>query len=529
MGITKEGSMMRNLSTVAVFAASLFAAQFASAQEVILKANDGSVDVSGELVSFEDGFYTIRTSLGQMRMSAARVSCVGDACPQIVTAETDFVITGSDTIGDELMPLMLEGYAASLDAESDLQTSNDPTVKSAILVGDQGFGDELASILIRSTGSSSGFAELLEKHAEIAMASRRITPDEARALRATEAGNMVSIDQEHVIGVDSLLILVSPTNPVETLSIDQISEIYAGQITNWSEVGGPNLPINVYSREPGSGTLTTFVDRTLEPRNLSVASSATVVFDNIEMSRAIVDDPAGIGFAGVAFQRGAKSLNVITECGIRTRPDAFSSKTEEYPFQRRLYVYNRADTLSEQGQSLIDFMTSPAADGVIEKSGFINLSVERQPQDNAGGRMRGLIRSTTDAYEVSLMRQLLVELLDWERLSTTFRFSSGSTKLSNKSLEDLERMLDYLEGQPSGTQIAIVAFTDNVGPFASNQTLSEERSEEVAASLVEAAGGRLDAIDITTLGFGSLSPAACNDSDQGRAINRRVEVWIRNR
>ena len=521
--------MMRKLSTAAAFTVGLFAAQFASAQEVILKANDGSVDVSGELISFEDGFYTIRTSLGQMRMSSARVSCVGDACPQISIEEADFTITGADTIGDELMPLMLEGFAASLDAESNLQTSSDPSVKTATLVGDQGFGDELASILIQSTGSSSGFTALLDKSAEIAMASRRITPDEARALRASDAGNMVSINQEHVIGVDSLLILVSQTNPVETLSIDQISGIYAGQITNWAEVGGPDLPINVYSREEGSGTLTTFVDRTLEPRNLTITPSATIVFDNIEMSRAIVDDPAGIGFAGVAFQRGAKSLNVITECGIRTRPDAFSSKTEEYPFQRRLYVYNRGDNLSETGQNLINFMTSPEADGVIEKSGFINLSVERQPQDNAGGRMRGLIRTTSDAYEVSLMRQLLVELLDWERLSTTFRFSSGSTKLSNKALADLERMLDYLDAQPSGTQIAFVAFTDNVGPFASNQALSEQRSQEVAAALKEAAGGRLDNIDITTLGFGSLSPAACNHTDQGRAINRRVEVWIRNR
>ncbi len=529
MGITGRGEVMRKLSTAAIFATSMLAATFASAQNVVLKANDGSVDVSGELVSFEDGFYTIRTQLGQMRMSAARVSCQGDACPQLESAQTDFVITGSDTVGDELMPLMLEGFAASLDAEANIITSSNASVKTANLVGDQGFGEQLASILIESTGSSSAFTALLERAAEIGMSSRRIRPDEARALRADDAGNMVSVDQEHVIGVDSLLVLVNPNNPVDTLSLDQISEIYAGLITNWSEVGGPDLAIQVFTREEGSGTLTTFTERTVEPRDLSVTSSATIVLDNIEMARAVVDTPGAIGYAGVAFQRGAKSLNIITECEIRTRPDAFSAKTEEYPFQRRLYVYNRADTLSETGQALVDFMTSSAADGVIEKSGFINLGVVRQSQDNVGGRMRGLIRSTSDGYEVSLMRQLLVELLDWDRLSTTFRFSSGSTKLSNKALADLERLLNYLDTEDAGVEIALVAFTDNVGPFESNQTLSEQRAEEVADALVAAAGGRLDNIDITTLGFGPLSPAACNDSDEGRAINRRVEVWIRNR
>ncbi len=520
--------MMRKLSTATLFAVSMIASPMAFAQTVVLKANDGSVDVSGELISFEDGFYTIRTQLGQMRMSAARVSCEGSACPQIDTASADFRIAGSDTVGDELMPLLLEGFAASLDAETSIQTSNDPTVKTATLVSDQGFGDELATIVVSSTGSSDAFSALLAQEAEIGMAARRIRPDEARALRDAGAGNMVSIDQEHVVAVDSLLVLVNPNNPVDTLSIDQISQIYAGQITNWSQVGGADLPIKVYTREVDSATAQTFLNRTLDPRNLTVTGLATVVSDNVEMSRAVVDDPAGIGFAAVAFQRGAKSLNIITECDIRTRPDAFSAKTEEYPFQRRLYVYNRLDNLSEDAAALLEFMTSSAADGVVEKAGFINLSVVRQPQDNVGGRMRGLIRTTTDAYEVSLMRQLLVELLDWDRLSTTFRFRAGSTKLDNKALVDLERLLEYLEAQSDDFEIAIVAFTDNVGPFEANLTLSEQRADEVADALKEAAGGRLDNVDITTLGFGPLSPAACNDTEDGRALNRRVEVWIRN-
>ncbi len=499
----------------------------ANAQAVVLKANDGSVDIEGDLVSFEDGVYTIRTLLGEMRMSASRVSCEGAACPVIVLDQSDLTIAGSNTIGDELMPLLLTGYSDGLNAEADIQTGNDPTQKTVSIVGDQGYGDVLSSILISSTGSSDAFAALMEQTAEIGMASRRIQPSEARALRDNGAGNMISVEQERVIAVDSLLIIVHPSNPVDTLSIDQISDIYAGNIRNWSEVGGPDMPITVYSPEADSGTRITFEARTLDQRDYVLRADAQIVSDNISMSRSVVEDESAIGYAGYAFQRGAKSLNVVSECGIRSRPDAFSAKTEEYPFQRRLYVYNRSDNLSETAATLLEYFVSKEADSLVSKSGFIDLGVERTIQDTASGRMRGLIRTTEDPYELSLMRQLLVELLDWDRLSTTFRFASGSNRMDGKALRDLERLLDYLESLPSDTQIAVVGFTDNVGPFGANQTLSENRANEVMNIIRDTGGERVEHIDFTSLGFGPLSPAGCNETLAGQAVNRRVEIWIR--
>lgn len=528
VGDTMFKKTVRAFAAMATIAA--FSAGSAFAQTVVLKANDGSVDVTGELISFEDGFYTIQTLLGQMRMSASRVSCDGDACPQSVVevAATDFTISGSGTIGDELMPLLLEGFASEINAEANIVTSGDAGIKVATLVGDQGFGDPFAAILVASSGASEGFDDLLEGVSEIGMSSRRILPVEARALRDAGAGSMIDIKQEHVVAVDSLLLIVSQENPIDTLSVEQVAGIYSGQITNWSEVGGANLPISVYAREEGSGTRSTFESRMLAPLELTTRLDATIIDTNVDMSRSVVEDPGGIGYAGYAFQRGAKSLNLISECGIRTRPDGFSAKTEEYPLQRRLYVYNRADNVSESAQQFIDYMTTDAADGLVSKSGFIDLSIERQPQSNAGGRMRGLIRSATDQYEVSLMRQLLVEMLDWDRLSTTFRFSSGSNRMDAKAQRDMERLVAFLETQPTGTEIAVVGYTDNVGPFGANQELSESRASDVADIFIDYAGDRLAGVSVTSMGFGELSPADCNETDSGREINRRVEIWIKN-
>jgi phosphate transport system substrate-binding protein len=72
----------------------------------------------------------------------------------------------------------------------------------------------------------------------------------------------------------------------------------------------------------------------------------------------------------------------------------------------------------------------------------------------------------------------------------------------------------------------LVGFTDDVGAFDSNRELSQERAEQVLAELQQRAGDRLQNVNLTYRGFGEVAPTACNQEDRGRAINRRVEVWI---
>lgn len=499
----------------------------AFAQDVVLSANDGSVDVQGELISFDDGFYTIRTPIGEMRMSAARVSCVGVACPVLETEEADFMIAGSDTVGDELLPLLLEGYGGSLGAETDLHTTSDKDIKIATLIGEQGYGDQIAQILIEARGSSTAFQELLAGRAEVGMASRRIRPKEARALRASGGGSMIHVDQERVIAVDSLLILVSPDNPIDVLSIDQISQIYAGEIVNWSELGGANLPINIYARGEDSGTRGVFEARTLDPRSLSISTNVNIVASNIDMSRNVVEDAGGIGYTPFSFRRGAKSIDIITECGIRTRADAFAAKTEEYPFQRRLYLYNKAEGTSEGAQNFLDYTVSDKADNLVAKAGFIDLGVTRHTQDAVVERITVAMNDVTEQFELDLMKEVARSAEDWERLSTTFRFASGSSQLDNKALRDLDRLVQYLEAQPRGTEVALVGFTDSNGPEEANHEVAISRAADVMIAVKEFSGERLGGVEFSSMGFGELSPAACNTTANGRSINRRVEVWIR--
>lgn len=499
----------------------------AFSDEVLLKAADGSVNVVGELVDFVDNNYVIRTTLGEFRISASRVRCEGEACPTFDTTVADVVFAGSDTVGLGMMPLLLSGYASFLDAETSVNATDNESEILANFVGEGGYGEELGSYLVTSTTSSDAFSSLLDKSAQIGMASRRITPDEARELRADGAGNMISSSQEHVVAVDSLVVIVHPDNKVASISIEQLGGVYSGEITNWSELGGDDMPINVIDRQISSGTRGVFMQAIFGQSSDAIAQIGEVAEENNEMAAKVFADPAAIGYSGYAFQRGASSLALVNECGIQTTPDAFSAKTEEYPLQRRLYLYNRSDNLTVASDDFIKYATSSDADGVISKSGFIDLGVKVRNMELEGPRTKQLLVPDADPYESSVMREMLRQMLEYDRLSTTFRFATGSSRMDERGTVDMARLLTYLETQPAGTTVMFAGFTDSVGAFDGNRVLSGRRSASVAEQFGEFAGDRISQIELESTGFGEIAPVACNTADLGRAINRRVEVWIK--
>ena len=426
------------------------------------------------------------------------------------------------------MPLLLEGFAGFLDAESTVTATSTEGEILAEMIGDQGFGDPLGSYLVSSTGSSDAFRKLLAKDTEIGMASRRIRPAEARALRDAGAGNMIAPTQEHIVAVDSLVVITHPDNPVKTISMAQLGEIYAGNITNWNQLGGNDAEIKTFTRAENSGTRAVFTNAIYGGDGPSSSADSEIVSGNSDMAAAVNNDVNGIGFVSYAFQRGAQALSLVNECGITMTPDPFSARTEEYALQRRLYLYNRADNLSDSSREFLDFVISEDADGVIEKSGFIGLGVDRRGMPLDGDRARTLLNNDVDAFEGGVMREMLSTMVNYDRLSTTFRFRTGSSNLDERGRLDMQRLTQYLESVPAGSKVMFVGFTDSVGAFQSNRGLSERRAQQVLEELQAVAGDRIADIELASTGYGEVSPSACNVSEEGRRINRRVEVWISN-
>ena len=519
-------SKKSNLTSGIALSAALAMPSVSLATEITLRSADGTVNIVGEFVDFVDNSYVVKTGLGDIRVSASRVSCIGDACPTFGDIDADVVMAGSDTLGVGIMPLLLSGYASSHGALATITSTDDGGGTLAELVADEGFGEPIGDYLVNTTTSGGAFEALMDGSASIGLSARRIMPQEARALRGDGAGNMIDPSQEHILALDTLVVIVHPENNVDSLTLDQLRAIYAGQITNWSQLGGDNAPITLVTHAEGSDTRDVFKSTVFGDDVPADPTSTVIAQDNNEMALTVNSNPYAIGYSGFAFQRGAQPVTLINECGLSMVPDSFSARTEEYALQRVLYLYNRGDLNDPAAQSFVDYATSEAAEAVITKAGFIDLGVDRRAQPADGARARQLTDPNVDPFEGGVMQEMLAEMVNYDRLSTTFRFQTGSQNLGQRGLLNLARLADYLEEQPSGTKIMFVGFTDDVGPFQSNRELSVDRAARVRDTLRDFAGNRLAGIEMDVAGYGEIAPAACNISDSGRQTNRRVEVWI---
>ena len=270
-----------------------------------------------------------------------------------------------------------------------------------------------------------------------------------------------------------------------------------------------------------------FEERIFGDAGVTLTPNAQRVATSSDVSAQVNANPGAIGVVGYAFRRGAATLNIVNQCGITMTPDAFSAKTEEYALQRRLFLYTRQDTLSAKGREFVSFITSPDADPLIRKAGFIGFSVDRRAQSLDDARAQALRLSSADPIEAAYMNNMLDRMVDYDRLSTTFRFRTGSSQLDERGQIDKQRLVEYLETQPAGTEVLFVGFTDDVGSFQTNQALSERRAAQVAEEVQAFAGNRLPGVTMASIGYAEIAPSGCNASDDGRRINRRTEVWIK--
>ncbi|MEL6582543.1 MAG: phosphate ABC transporter substrate-binding/OmpA family protein [Pseudomonadota bacterium] len=520
---------LRNLAIGALATSTLIlSAGIATAQTITLSSFDGSITLRGELVEFDGQSYRISTALGEISVDAFQVTCEGEACPSTVLT-SEFAIVGSNTIGAELMPALVEAYAFALDADiGETMTAAEGAVN---LVMQDLEGREMADITINSLGSSAGFAALLEGQAQIAMSSRPVRQREIDVFSNRGLGVLNQSGQEHVLGLDGLVSVVSRSNPIRAISIENIASIFAGRITNWAQVGGPDAPINVYVREEGSGSRGVFEQLVLEPFGLSITGNSTAFFTNAELSDAVAADPFGIGFTGYGSQRNARAVGIQEVCGIITQPSPFAIKAEEYPLARRLYLYTTNGNLAPHAENLIDFIDSDEAQDIVAQSGYIDQAISATRVDEQGLRLANAMFNAEDAAQLLELRDLAASLLNAERLSTTFRFQPGSSILDVRAQRDAVRLAEFLSrGGFENKEILVLGFTDSIGRPDLNRALSFRRAQQVLQSVQQAAPpGALNDISFNVLGYGEISPLGCNETFNGRRINRRVEVWVRDR
>jgi phosphate transport system substrate-binding protein len=219
-------------------------------------------------------------------------------------------------------------------------------------------------IQVTGGGSGTGIAALINGTTDICQASRPMKDEEKNQAAQTYGQPPV----ETVVARDGVAIYVAESNPVQSLTMEQLKGIFTGAITNWKQVGGPDSPIVTYGRENNSGTYVFFKEHVLA--NGDFAAAVQTLPGTAAVVNAVGADARGIGYGGGAYAKG------VRECAVKAddaSPAVLPSKENvmngSYPLSRPLYFYT-AKAPAGALQEFITWVLSTDGQNIVSQVGY---------------------------------------------------------------------------------------------------------------------------------------------------------------
>jgi phosphate transport system substrate-binding protein len=290
----------------------------------------------------------------------------------ILSAIVIFVLLFSASCG----PASSSEGAASDSSATYIENKGSDTIVNLALAWAEKYQAEHPEVRISVTGggSGTGIASLINKTVDIANASRKIKGEEV-----TEAESNGVEPVEHIIARDAIAVIVNPENPVSQLTLKQISDIYSGKISNWSEVGGDDRPIVRLSRETNSGTHVYFLETVIRlgnSKDKTLFSMDTLLLPSSEGIIAEVrQNPNAIGYDGLGYvPKDLKMIAIAKEKGgAYVLPSIATVNDKSYPIARDLYMYTNGDPTGIV-KTYLDWILSSEAQQIVADLGFVPVS-----------------------------------------------------------------------------------------------------------------------------------------------------------
>jgi phosphate transport system substrate-binding protein len=243
------------------------------------------------------------------------------------------VIKGSDTLGAKLVPQLAEHFKAQ-----HAGTTFD----------------------IAAEGSTTGIAAIIDGTAEIGMSSRRAKSSEVGA--ATAKGRNM---KPTIVAYDGIAVIVNTSNAVKTLTKKQVEQIFTGEVSDWSAVGGKGGKISIYTRNTSSGTYSDFKELAMKKRDY--AGSSQKMAGNEQIAAEVGRNPNGVGYVGMAYTK-ASGVKVVSIDGAT--PSVKSVQEHTYPYWRPTFYYTNGEP-GGLAKQFLDFTISSAGQKIVSQVGFV--------------------------------------------------------------------------------------------------------------------------------------------------------------
>lgn len=474
----------------------------AAADDVTLTARNGGISLSGSLAAYDGEVYKINTTYGLLTVNGQSVICSGPGCPDLIAPRAVIRIVGDTGVGETLVQPLLAAFAAGhgyhFDPPQDTRRTS--------LIRDPATDQVLAEISLTATSPLAARGALAGGRAELAIS---LTPDPTL--------------RPQVLAQDALVAIVAPDNPLPSLSTRDLARALGGEVTNWAEVGGADMPVVLHALGPEGDFSAMVNDR------LGSAVLASVWHpDAASLASAVAADPWALGLVARSAMGRGRHLPLTDSCGFALAPTPLTIGSSDYPFAFPILFLAPPRRLPLILREFQEFLMTDAADRIVADAGFVGRGIERNTLIADGQRLANAIRNSGEETDLQSLRALVEAMAGADRLSLTFRFQDGGTELdalSQDRVADLVQMIGA--GFFRHERLVLVGFSDGSGPAVDNLAVSLERAGAVLAALKAKAPDLLSDVLPEVQGYGEVLPLACDQTEAGQRLNRRVELWVR--
>ncbi|WP_342078307.1 substrate-binding domain-containing protein [Yoonia sp. SS1-5] len=545
------------------------------AEPVDLRSDDGLISVVGEILAFDGTILTVETSVGPVGVPAAVVSCYGTNCltaladaslglsPStfqniyIAGAAIEILDSGDDTADtDNSSEATNAAVAAAIANEPapqapgelrddqmtiSFETAENAALFNAVAAGFAVASDTSGSLSLSTPGQIGLSNPSLNQTASLTIGDEggdgdiEIVTVSTHGLSTPEYSGpgdwaLTGPLSHQLLALKAFAVVMSPDVGLPAISVDDLAAIYAGEITNWSELGGPDLRILPLQLPADAQLRREMIRIVMEPAGKSIADTVLTMADEASIATSVGQFPGSVSILALENAQPDATVPVAGTCGVPVDPTAFNIVSGDYPLIRPVMArFDRAPTTGLMTE-LFDFASDAAATEQVTAAGFLDRTGVFEDQDINNARVSNILTSALDDAAKPAAGQMFEVLFDADRLSHTMIGGAASGPEGGWNRAMFRNLADTLSLPAyEGREIIFVGLGTSENGAQAAVEVSNRAALEMQAAFGQFAADVIADNNLTfsAYGFGPVAQVACYEGQITSETDTRVEVWVR--
>lgn len=520
-------------------------------QEVDLRSPDGFISVTGEIVDFNGVMVRVTTNVGAISVPASEVICFGPACATTF-AENDFGLTAEAFV--DVVSLRAEEADAAAAGDQNAGRQESRQLAFATATAQEVYRRLAASFAQGSTGPVTGTVGANDKltledgrggQTVVTTAEPGSSADGMIGPVTLSGSAPIAYDgpadwlaetrpAHHLLALDAFAVLVAPNAGITAISVSELAAIFAGEVTNWAEIGGADLNILPLQLPATSPVGQAFRTQVMAPAGHSVASNVLTIGTADGLRASVRQFPGSISVLSLQDADPEVSVALAGACGLPVPARAFHALAGDYPLLFPVMAQSTNPDSTGALAALFSYGASDAAQDSIAEAGVLALRPQLQDVSTKNARLTALLDAPLDPEERVAAAAMFQLLFDADR--TSISLIGGATSAPEAAWNRMNvQQLQALVADPAfaGREVILAAFTASLTEDAAGSADAIARAKTAATALADSLSAVLAAdledneMRLSAHGFGNVAPAACLGSQAAGAEGVRVEVWLR--